>query len=136
MKRTLVLIALLLVPSIAAAQEDRLFRVSLVTAMAAHAAEGYAGEYCLGRARQSTVDANAGGTSVRFICTERNLLLGRWSDHPAVFGAVQLGVAALSLLATSKLHDTHPKIATVINFSMTAVFSAIAIQNGRVSRGP
>ena len=115
--RGFVVALLLLVPSVVHA-EDRIFRVSLVAAISAHAADGYATMYCLGA-----------GT-----CRETNIVLGRFADRPALYGATQLGIAALSLWATTHIHDTHPKLATILNFTMTAVFTSIAVHNGRVVR--
>jgi hypothetical protein len=128
--KVILFLFVLLVPAVAHA-EDRLFRLSLVTAISAHAADMAATEHCLGRAAQSAEDARLGGTSTPFLCTETNPLLGRWSAHPAAFGAVQMGVAALSLWATAKLHETHPKLATAINFGMTAAFAGVAVYNTR-----
>jgi len=113
---------------------DRLFRVSMVAAITAHASDMGGSLYCLGRAYQSEEDARLGGTSVRYNCREANPILGRWSARPALFAAVQIGVAALQLLAVAKLHETHPKIATAINFATAGFFIGVAIHNTRVAQ--
>jgi len=116
MTRCLLVVVLLLVPR-AVHAEDRLFRVSMVAAMAAHGADLGSTEFCLGSGR----------------CTESNPFLARF-DQPAVFGAVKMSIAAAQLWGMAKLHETHPKWATAINFGTAAVFTGIAIRNTRVSR--
>jgi len=133
MRRLVLVVVLLLIPRVVHA-EDRLFRVSMVAAITAHAADLASTEHCLGRAYQSEEDARNGGTSVRYNCREANPFLARWSDRPAIFGAVQLGVASLQLLAVAKLHENHPKIATAINFATAGFFIGVAIHNTRVSQ--
>jgi hypothetical protein len=117
MKPLLVLLIALLVASTASA-EDRIFRVSMVAAMAAHGADLASTEWCLGA-----------GT-----CRETNRVLGRFSTQPATFGAVKIGVAALSLWGTAKLHESHPKIAIALNLGVAAFFTGIAVHNTRAVR--
>jgi len=118
MRIVILALALILSASTAHAEEDRLFRVSLVAAMAAHGADLASTEFCLGE-----------GT-----CRETNKALARFSTQPATFGAVKMGIAALSLWGTAKLHDNHPKLATAINFGVTAFFSGVAVYNGRQTK--
>jgi len=133
MAKLLLVLVLLFVPRSVHA-EDKLFRVSMVAAITAHAADGFGTEFCLGRAYQSEEDARLGGRSIRYNCRETNPILGRWSAQPAVFGAVQMGVAALQLLAVAKLHEDHRKLAITINFSTAAFFVAVAVHNTRVAQ--
>lgn len=116
MKPLLLLLALSIYPTSASA-EDRLFRISLVAAMAAHGADLASTENCLGAGR----------------CRELNPFLARF-DQPAVFGAAKIGVAALSLWGLAKLHETHPKLATISSFAMAGAFAGIAVHNAKVSR--
>ena len=133
MAKLLLVLVLLLVPR-AVHAEDKLFRVSMVTAMTAHATDMGGTLYCLGRAYQSEEDARLGGTSIRYNCRETNPILGRWSAQPAAFAAIQMGVAALQLLAVAKLHENHRKTAIAINFATTAFFIGVAVHNTRVSQ--
>ncbi len=105
-----------LVASTASAQ-DTAFRASMVAAVAAHGADLATTENCLGAGR----------------CRELNKFLLRF-DQPGVFGAVKMGVAALSLWGVAKLHDSHPKIAQIVNWSTAAVFTGIAVHNTRVGQ--
>jgi len=132
MKAVLVAVVMLLLAAPVHA-EDRLFRISLAAAITAHAADLAATEHCLGRAYQSQEDARLGGTSLRYNCRETNPFLARWSDRPAVFGAIQIGIAALQLVAVAKLHEDHPRIATAINFATAAIFVGIAYHNTQVA---
>ena len=91
------------------------YKTSLVAAIAAHGADLATTENCLGSGR----------------CRELNPWLARY-DNPATFGAVKMGVASVGLLLTHKLHQNHPKLATLINFGVAAAYSGIAYHNSRV----
>ena len=98
-----------------ASGQDNAFRASLVAVVAAHGADLATTEHCLGSGR----------------CRELNTFLLRF-DQPAVFGAVKMAVAGLSLWGTAKLRESHPKLAIVVNVGMAGAFGAIAIHNARV----
>lgn len=114
---TLVLIAALLFPSSAFAEEGWFYRVSQVAAASAHAADLGATTYCLGSGR----------------CRELNPWLARY-ENPAVFGAAKGGVATAGLIFTDKLHKTHPKWAIVLNFAVAGAYTAIAARNVALGR--
>lgn len=118
MRTVILALALILSASTAHAEEDRLFRISMVAAMAAHGADGYSTMYCLGAGK----------------CRETNAFLVRFAERPALFGATQIGIAALSLWGTAKLHENHPRLATAINFGVTAFFSGVAVYNTRQTK--
>ncbi len=105
-----------LIASSASAQ-DTAFRASMVAAIAAHGADLATTENCLGAGR----------------CTEMNQFLLRF-QQPGVFGAVKMGIAALQLWGVAKLHETHPVIAQIANWSTAGIFAGIAVHNARVSR--
>jgi hypothetical protein len=100
----------------AAPETDVLFRISMVAAVAGHGADLGITENCLGAGR----------------CREMNPWLARY-DNAAVFGAAKMTVAGLALWATSKLHDTHPTLATIFNFAQAGAYVAIAARNTRIS---
>lgn len=108
------LLLLCLLVSVPAHAQDTTFRISMVTAMAAHGADLATTEHCLG----------AG------LCHELNPFLLRF-NQPATFGAVKMGVAALQLWGVAKIHERWPKAATTLNFVTTGIFSAIAAHNAR-----
>lgn len=112
-----ILVVLVLLCAHAASAEDKLFRASLVSAIAAHGADLATTEHCLGSGR----------------CRELNPFLLRF-EQPAVFGAVKMGVAGLSLWATAKLHDSHPRWAIAANVAQTVGFTWIAVRNTRAVR--
>lgn len=98
--------------------EDRLYRLSLASAVAAHGADLATTEFCLG---QRT-------------CRETNPWLLKFSTQPAVFGASKMAVASLGLWATSKLHPAHPRWAQFLNWTVSGAYTAIAIRNTRVGQ--
>lgn len=111
------LVIVVLLIAHAARAEDRIFRASLVSAVVAHGMDLAETQHCLGAGR----------------CRELNPWLARF-DSPSGFAIAKMGVAAGSLWATAKLHETHPRWALLANLAQTAAFSAIAIRNARVSR--
>ena len=116
--RICVLLGMLCVlPSTAASADDRLFTISSISVVAAHGADLSVTQRCIGERR----------------CRELNPWLARF-DNPGLFGAAKMGVGSLGLLATMKLHQTHPKWATAINFVVAGTYTAIAIRNQRVGR--
>lgn len=94
---------------------DPLYRVSQVTAIAAHGADLAETEHCLGSGR----------------CVEMNPWLARFKD-PSAFGAAKMGVAALGLWATDKIPNRVVRI--VVNFGVASAYFSIAAHNSRVSR--
>ena len=115
--RILLVLVGLLVAAPVAAQSDNVFRASLVAAVAAHGADLASTENCLGSGR----------------CRELNPWLARF-DNPATFGAVKMGIAALSLWGTAKLHESHPKWAIAVNVAQAVGFSLVAAHNARVGK--
>ncbi len=115
--RALIVLVALLVASSASAQ-DQIFRASLASAVVAHAMDLATTEHCLGAKT----------------CTETNAALSRFTTQPIAYAGVKMGVAALSLWGTAKLHETHPKLATAINLGVTALFTGVAVHNTRVIR--
>jgi hypothetical protein len=97
--------------------QDTPFRFSLVAAVAAHGSDLASTENCLGSGR----------------CRELNPWLARF-DNPATFGAVKMGVAALSLWGTAKLHESHPRWAIAVNVAQAVGFSLVAARNARVGK--
>lgn len=98
------------------AQDAGWYRVSLITAVAAHGADLSSTSYCLG-ART---------------CVETNPWLGHFTTQPATFGAAKMGIAGIGLWATSKIPNR--RLATVVNFAVTGVFTSVAIRNARIGR--
>lgn len=118
MKKHAAMVALVLLCASTVQADDRIvFRASLVSAIAAHGADLASTENCLGSGR----------------CREMNPFLLRF-NKPATFGAVKIGMAGVSLWATAKLFDTHPRWAITANLIQTAVFAGIAAHNARVGR--
>lgn len=115
MKQMLLAVLLVLgwMASSAEAQE-RLYHLSMATAIAAHGADLATSEYCAGSGR----------------CREANIFLARFSSQPVVFGAVKMGIAAVSLWATSRIQNK--RLATIANFVITGTFTTIAIRNARL----
>jgi uncharacterized protein DUF5658 len=101
--------------STARAQADVPYRVSLAAAIAAHGADLATSEYCLGSGR----------------CSETNSVMAHFSDQPAAFAAMKVGLTAVSLWCVSKLRENHRTLAIVMNYSMAAAFTAIAAHNAR-----
>lgn len=94
-----------------------LYKLSLIAALMAHGADLASTEHCLGAGR----------------CREMNAALARF-EQPAAFGAAKFGVAGAGFWAVDKLHETHPKLATAVNFAIAGTFSAIAAHNAQVGR--
>lgn len=100
--------------------QDKVFRASLVAAVAAHGADLASTENCLG----------AGS------CHETNPFLLRFKN-PVAFGAVKMGTAGLALWVTAKVHDAHhERIAILMNLITTVGLSYVAGHNARVANEP
>ena len=91
------------------------FRISLIAAVSAHGADLATTEYCLGAGK----------------CTEANPWLARFSAQPGVFGATKMAIAGLSLWGVAQIRESHRTLAILINYGMTAAFTAIAVHNTR-----
>ena len=115
--RMLALAVLLLLPSPARADEQSVFRASLVAAIAAHGSDLATTEYCLGAKT----------------CHETNPFLLRF-DNPIAFGAVKMGSAGLALWVTAKVHDAHhERIALLMNMVTTVGLGMVAAHNARIA---
>jgi len=114
MKLLGLIVALWLVAAPVRADEQPLYHLSVITAIAAHGSDLAITEHCLGAQT----------------CHELNPWLGHWSTQPVAFGAMKMGVAAFSLWATSKIPNK--TWATLANFGMTAAFAGIAYHNSVV----
>ena len=112
----LLLVALVLVAAPVSAQTSTPFRLSAAALIAAHGADLATTEHCLGSGR----------------CHETNPALRLFTTSPGVFGAVKMGLAAVTVLGTVRLHKNHPKLATALNCGMMALFGGIAVHNARV----
>lgn len=99
------------------AENDPIFAASEYANVVGNALDLASTQRCLGSGR----------------CRETNPALARFSD-PLAFTAAKFGVSGLGLWATRKLHASHPRWATVINFGIGGAFSAIAIRNTRVGK--
>ena len=116
MARVLLVLAALLWASPVAAQ-DKLFTVSEWAVLGSHALDAAASQRCIGSGK----------------CRELNPWLARYNS-PVRFTAAKVGVAGLQLWAVRKLRPSHPKLATLTNYTIAAVFSALAIRNERIGQ--
>lgn len=118
MRITLLILALLVLPSPVAAQpSEKLFTVSEWAVMASHGLDAASTQRCLGSGK----------------CHELNHALARF-DGPVAFTAAKVSVAAVQLWAVRKIKPSHPKLATVTNYTIAGAFTWIAIRNERIGR--
>ncbi len=116
MKTLTLLFVLLAVP--AAAQERGIaFDLSEFAVVVGHSMDLASTQRCLGSGR----------------CHEVNPFLLRF-DQPMAFAASKFGIGGVQLWATRKLQRSHPKWASVINYSIGAGFTALAVRNQRIGR--
>jgi len=112
----LVLCGLLLVASCGTSHAgDRIFAASELAVVIGQAVDLSATQNCLGAGR----------------CRELNPRLARY-ESPVTFAVAKFAVAGVQLWITRKLHDSHPRWATALNFGVGAAFTGLGIRNTRV----
>lgn len=112
-----ILIALLFVVAIARpawADDEPIYHLSILAAMAAHGADLASSEFAFGTGAFH----------------ESNPWLGHFTSNPTAFGVVKMSGAAVGLWAASKIPNK--RIAAVVNFSVAAAFSFVAYHNTKV----
>ena len=94
-----------------------LLKLTLIASLAAHGADLAETEHCLGAGK----------------CHEMNPALARFHS-PSAFGAAKIGVASLGAFGSMKLQENHPKLAILLNVSVTGAYSYIAYHNSVIGR--